>query len=419
MDKNLLFVRNDVGYGYGKMVINDEEVLFPSVIAKKQTYLAPNHDSISDEYMENFLSKMDASINSPIIQNSDRLLIGEAAKSSSARKQGFNVFSGKGKSDDDLSPILTLSMLAGARVKEAYNNKEDLTKPLTANVIMATELPIAEGRNKVNQENYVSKYMDHTHVVTFNNFDNPITVTINFLMVECKLEGETASLALSNATTGIKGIPELKKLREVISNYYKKHYPEQEKSYSVDKLIQSENAFIFDIGARTSDLVTTTNDHANPEASDSIDLGFAAVQEKTRQKARIEGLGNFRSRFDLVDFLNRKNLIGANLEKQEKIKQLLEEQTQVLSEDLIDAGSDLLSLTSNTNEVVYVLGGGSIPMAQYSDFLNELQELLKSLNAKCPIIWIDPEIAQWVNEIGLHIVLLLMIEKAKKDGLID
>ena len=416
--EDLMLIANDLGYGFIKADINGERVKIPSAIATKQSYMAPNPDTISDKYMENFLDNMDVSISSSSVNRTGRFLIGRAASKAASRTQTFNIYSGKGKSDDDLSVILTLSMIAGQRVKLAYEANADLSKPLNADVIMATELPISEGRNSQVSKNYEDKYLGHKHIVTFNNFNDPITVSINFISVRSYLEGETASLALANAAKGLKGFEILDSLREAVAKDYKKNYPERAKKYGVEEILNALNIFILDIGERTSDLVTTTLGAANPEASDSIDLGFGTALERTRQEPRVRHLANFNSRYDLKEYLHR-DLVGANKEKQEQIRQILIEQLQPLSDGIIDASSNILSLTANDTDVVFVLGGGSIPMLKQSNLRRDLVELLQSLGSEAPVIGVDSKFAQWMNEIGLLIALSVMVQEAKDSGVIE
>lgn len=416
--EDLMLIANDLGYGFIKADINGERVKIPSAIATKQSYMAPNPDTISDKYMENFLDNMDVSISSSSVNRTGRFLIGRAASKAASRTQTFNIYSGKGKSDDDLSVILTLSMIAGQRVKLAYEANADLSKPLNADVIMATELPISEGRNSQVSKNYEDKYLGHKHIVTFNNFNDPITVSINFISVRSYLEGETASLALANAAKGLKGFEILDSLREAVAKDYKKNYPERAKKYGVEEILNALNIFILDIGERTSDLVTTTLGAANPEASDSIDLGFGTALERTRQELRVRHLANFNSRYDLKEYLHR-DLVGANKEKQEQIRQILIEQLQPLSDGIIDASSNILSLTANDTDVVFVLGGGSIPMLKQSNLRRDLVELLQSLGSEAPVIGVDSKFSQWMNEIGLLIALSVMVQEAKDSGVIE
>ena len=97
-ENNVMLVANDLGYGFVKAKVDGQLVKMPSVIAEKQTFMNPNPDTLTDKYMENFMSKMDVSISSAAVRRSGRFLIGDAAASGSSRKQTFNIYNGSGKS---------------------------------------------------------------------------------------------------------------------------------------------------------------------------------------------------------------------------------------------------------------------------------------------------------------------------------
>ena len=120
----------------------------------------------------------------------------------------------------------------------------------------------------------------------------------------------------------------------------------------------------------------------------------------------------------MKEFLSRK-LVGPSAEKQKAVQELVDEQLQNLSDGILDAASDILNLTANSTDAVYLLGGGSISLGESSTLREDLQALLESLNAKAPVIQVGKESAQWVNEIGLKIAMLMMVQEAKEDGLID
>ena len=58
-------------------------------------------------------------------------------------------------------------------------------------------------------------------------------------------------------------------------------------------------------------------------------------------------------------------------------------------------------------ELVYVYGGGSIPMMNESNLREELNEKLKSFSGgyDVPVVWIDKKYAQYLNELGLKAVV--------------
>ena len=60
--------------------------------------------------------------------------------------RAFDVNDFTGKSETDLAIILTLSLIAGKKVKEAYEAGQDLKETLKVKVNMATALPISEVR---------------------------------------------------------------------------------------------------------------------------------------------------------------------------------------------------------------------------------------------------------------------------------
>lgn len=403
----IMNVANDLGYGFVKADVDGQQVYMPSVIAAKQTYLAPNPATVTDNYMDTFLTKMDATVNSVAVKRNGRYLIGEAATEGSSRKQTFNIYSGIGKSADDLSLILTLTMIAGVKVQRAYQAGKDIFAPLTASVRMSTALPIAEGRDVRVLEQYESLFKDHKHTVTFNNFADPITVTITFEEVAAFLEGEVASVALVNAATGMEGFPELDSLRETVQADYQTNYSDRAKKYGVDEVLQAQNTLIIDAGEGTGDFVVATDGVANPALTDSIPLGYGTALENTRQEARVRGIGDFKSRYELKTYLSRK-LSGANAEKQAMVKEILNEQLQVVADGLADEASDILTNVANDLDVIFVLGGSSIPLAEATTMREQLVGLVTSMNATSPVIWIDRQYAQVLNELGLKLALTAM-----------
>lgn len=194
-DKKIV-IANDLGYSSVKANINDKELKFPSVIAqlRPQDVPAPaeiNSDEAMKNYIDNFLDNMDVTVASNAVKSSGRYLIGNAAVESGLSLRQLDINDYTGKSETDLSVILTLSMIAGRRVQEAYKNGEDLSKELEANVYMATALPVSEGKRDNARDEYAQRYLTGKHVVTFHNFSDLITVNVNFKKVYVALEGNS------------------------------------------------------------------------------------------------------------------------------------------------------------------------------------------------------------------------------------
>ena len=144
-------VANDLGYGSVKANVDGENIKFPSVIAaeRPQDVQAPmEFDSKQDQdaYMKDFLNNMDVSVSSNAVKTSGRFLIGNAAIDSGLSMRAFDVNDFTGKSETDLAIILTLSLIAGKKVKESYEAGQDLKETLKVKVNIATALPISEGK---------------------------------------------------------------------------------------------------------------------------------------------------------------------------------------------------------------------------------------------------------------------------------
>ena len=73
-------------------------------------------------------------------------MVGNNASNSGLPLTSFDLNDLSGKSDVDLTVLLTLSLIAGNRVKKAYEKGESLNDPLKVEVSMTTALPILEGK---------------------------------------------------------------------------------------------------------------------------------------------------------------------------------------------------------------------------------------------------------------------------------
>lgn len=201
-----------------------EDIECPSVIAMKDSLdvTAPvefSSEAEKDAYMDDFLKHMDVSITSSSVSEAGRFLVGQAALDSTMPLTHFDYNDLSGKSEVDLTLLLTLSNLAGKRVQDAYKKGEDLDNQLKMDVYMTTALPISEAKQPNVLRNYRKRYMDNTHIVTFHNFKNPISVSLQFKNVFVGLEGEVAFAAIKNSPNAY---PEL---ANSIINSLKAKYP--------------------------------------------------------------------------------------------------------------------------------------------------------------------------------------------------
>ena len=367
MTEKIMKVANDLGYGSVKANIDGEDIKFPSVIASErpQDIQAPTEFDTKEEqnaYMKDFLNNMDVSVSSNSVKISGRFLVGNAAVDSGLPIRSFDVNDYTGKSKTDLAIILTLSMIAGKKVQEAYAAGQDLKEALKVKVNMATALPVSEGKVNNAKETYKDRYIGSTHTVTFHNFKDPITVTIEFNKVFIALEGETAQVLISSDYEG---------LTKTIKEDFDKNYPELKDEIKATDLIKSRNVLGIDIGEGTTDVVAIINGKANSAASASLPQGYGNVLQDAVRVLQDQQM-NFEERSQLQNFLSEK-VSPLRRARQEKARQVVYSQIEPLADKIIDTVSQTMRIAKDT-ELVYVYGGGSIPMMNESNLREELNE---------------------------------------------
>ncbi|MCT3034235.1 ParM/StbA family protein [Pediococcus parvulus] len=403
MDKqnnSVMTVANDLGYGAVKMQVDDEFVLAPSVLAveREQDLTSPvefDNEEEQDQYMDQLLNQLDVTVSSSAVKRQGRFFVGQAAVESQLPLTMFDVNDFTGKADDDLALILTLSLIAGKRVKEAYFANEDLSSNLKVTVNMATALPINEGKQAGVKERYQQKYVNQRHQVTFHNFADPITVDITFRRVYVALEGETAQLFIRYANPALK---------EALASDFKENYPELAKQVTIDDVINADNLLGIDIGEGTTDLVSIINGRANATASSSLAKGYGNVLQQAIDVLQAQQM-NFDSRTALQGYLS--STVSPFAKKhQARVQAVVYQQLEPFADQIVDAVSKTMRTTGAQTELVFVYGGGAIPMLSQSQLRNKLVAKLRNFNGgdDLPVIWINQEFAQLMNMEGLKLI---------------
>lgn len=409
MEKSkIMLVANDLGYGAVKAQVDDERILFPSVAAllREQDIQDPvqfSNDVDRDYYFEHFLEHMDVTVSSPAVTTQGRFLVGRSASESPLPLSAFDVSDFSGKSEEDLSLILTLSMIAAKRVKEAYQNGEDLTETLKANVVMATALPVSEIKRNNIANTYKERYLKGVHGVTFHNFGTPINVSLTFKEVYVMPEGETAQFYIANSTDS--------KFKKSIEKDFKEHYPDM-KDVSVEDLTTSGNVVGIDIGEGTTDIVVLVDGKADGLSSNSLEVGYGNVLQEAIEALQMQRF-NFSERAKLQEFLAKPST-GLNKARKQKVESIVQYQFTPFVNSITNATSAVMRKANSSTEVVFVYGGGSIPMKEQSDLRQRLSEKMKAFSGgfDIPVVWIDKEYAQLMNLNGLA-KLVEMVSKQK------
>lgn len=398
-----LHFANDAGNDSMKAELNGEEIKMPSVIAFKnsQNLTAPIKFSGKDEqtkkYMENFLDNMDVTVSSAATQTQERFLVGNAAIDSHLPLTTFDVNDYSGKSESELTPLLTLSLIAGKRVIDAFNKGEDLSEPLKVTVFMTTALPISEGKRVNVIDRYAEKYTNASHAVTFHNFKSPITVSIKFKKIYVALEGEAALLAIRN----IKKYPDLG--ASLMSNL-SKNYPKIANRVSIERLPEIPGAMGIDIGGKTTDVSVIINRKVVSKLSISIMHGYDnvlldAISYLQTNKFSFENVSQLQAYlnspinpFDPSDEQNR-----------QFVKGVIKEQQEILVSQIVKVVSQIMKQAGQGIKVIFVYGGGSIPM-ENSSLRKRLSEKITNFKQTLPILWVPKEYAQKMNLLGLKLI---------------
>lgn len=394
-------VANDLGYGSVKAKVNDTKIHFPSVLAlqREQDIAKPvEFDSEKEKlsYLSDMINHMDVTVSSSAVKTQGRFLLGTAAVKSSLPMRAFDVNDFTGKSDNDLSIILTLGMIASQRVASAVENGEDLSEQLNAEVNMTTALPVSEGKKNGIVDSYINKYVNSKHTVVFHNLKDPITVSLTFNKVYVALEGEVAQLYIQNSDIKLKGL---------IKKDFAKNYPELATEIEVTDLVKIKNLLGIDIGEGTTDLVVIKDGKANAVSSTSLPTGYGNTLQDAVDVLQTQNM-NFEARSQLQDYLSQ-DVSPLAKRMQNKVRQTVFEQLAPFADKIVEAASKTMRKAGANVEVLYVYGGGSIPMLEQTELRQKLAQKMKDFSGgiDVPVIWIDKSYAQILNEKGLELVL--------------
>lgn len=401
-DKIYYRFSSDTGNGSMKMHINGKKVIMPSVVyeenradeIEKTTFLTKTE---KDEYFKDFLDHLYVSISSASLSNSARYFVGNAALDRQANATGFDINDPLGKSQSDLPLILNLSTIAGQAVKDAYQNGKDMKSPIEIHVGLTLALPISEGRQMGVIDNYKKRYTESTHVVTFHNFADPITVTVHIDKCFVGLEGEVAQVAIRNS---VQNDPDL--IKKMTADL-RKHYPEL-KSITENQLAKVPSVVLIDIGGKTTDISVIVDGKVNRNASGSLMRGYDLVLQQAMQDLNATGY-NFASIGDLKRYLAQPASPFLPTVKQ-KVEKIVNDRMEDLNKEIVDFLSQTLRKAGASIQVGFVTGGGAIPLGQNSNLRSEIADKMKSFNAgnTVPVIFVPNSESQWLNADGLELI---------------
>lgn len=393
----------DVGNGYVKgMILNTDtdvrdRIDLPSAIVAtpRQSPKVPVEDGEALQVMEDaeqdFYNRLDASISSPLVADSDRRIFGRAALS--VRGSAFSEFEvhdgHASKADQQLSKILVLGVYAAKALRDYVRENGQLPDhELRVEVRTGLALPISEfvARRYGYAGEFIGSKGSAVHLVTIKNFNTPISLRIEFVDVQVVAEGASAQFAISD-----KGEP--------LANALLSDLRSREKDFLPDitgaDLVAAQHTIGIDVGEGTVNFPVFTGGRFNAEAASTLEMGYGTILENALDRQDEADL-RFTSRKQLADFLQTAPT-ALQRGRHQRAERLVEPDVKHLVEQIRRAFDETLSQSGESTEVVYVYGGGSGPIK------DDLYPELIRTAGDVPVLYLDARYSRHLNREGLFL----------------
>lgn len=380
----------DFGYSSIKASVDDQFIFQPSVVARRPSYLANDPVDADDYDFSKLINEMDVTISSKSIAMDGRYYVGVLANSSTLELTSMQTSSRLGKYQSDLPIYITLASLATRAVQEAALEGLDLSN-VKVDAVLATALPVSEGSSKTIRDDYSRRFVG-VHQVHFNNFTSPVSVTLNVTRAAILQEGVAGQLFLANRKSEL-----LPSVSEDLTDHYGTQMGE-----AASEVLDQRNTMTIDIGQGTTDFVVGLNGVLVQNASTSLDQGYGTVLDASRIALRQEGYV-YDSNQELIAYLN-KRVPSYKAGEQKTVKKIVADQLDPFARRIAQEAEKVASHASVSRQVdvIYVFGGGSIPLDESS----RLREYLMETSARFglgPVVFISRKYAQKLNLLGLEI----------------
>lgn len=399
----------DIGNGYVKgstEIIGGERTgidFLSGVAFQTSSYNIPVPESEAGSIVNDIFNEMEASFDSPAINDSTRRLFGMRAISSGKSMSEFDVSSTQSKAQQDLSGILILGSVAGKALQEYWNRNHQLPDELLkVNVnCLALALPITEFKQY--RKIYASRFKDSSHLVSIHNFEKPVRIEITVSNVQVLAEGASAQYALSYS-------PNAPQLMDAMLNDLKKHGYSFDGITSAD-ILGAKNTVGIDIGEGTVNFPVFQDGHFNPDSSGTFVKGYGTVLEQARERLVAENMP-FGSRKALAEFMQQ-TPSPLQQARYNKVKRVVDEEILGFVTEILNEFHKVMSRAGSFVEVLYIYGGGASPVKD--QFYDTLLNSVKSLGGEdvmFPVLYLDSRYSRFLNREGLFI-----IAKAQADRL--
>lgn len=396
-----LIVANDLGYGNLKMTIDEERIFQPTVISPIDQDYDDTIDHTDSEAVKNTVDDLLNQMNVEI--DGAHYLVGNAAQNSTIERISTDINARSGKAHTEAAKLVPLSTIAAQVVKKAYDEGEDIFSPLSATVIMAASLPIEDIENNPDdREYYQNIFVKNNHIVVFRNFDYKISVTIRFKSVQVYKEGEVAlAVAIKYANNQLK-------------KYFEDYISKQKLTMATDDLGVNGTILGIDIGFETTEFALLVNGRADAFNSNSISKGYGNVLASAWRY-----LPKIAQGYTVKDVVAFKKLLNSNpttkIQKENQEFALKAEQTAMpaLNRSIISNLNAILGTTDDLR-TIYLYGGGSIPLVEKADLIDQINASLQNYRSDAPVIWLGEKFSSIANLMGLEILAKALAKTLNK-----
>lgn len=389
----------DVGNGYVKgkaSVDGGEAILVDMPSAVSYTVGSDIPKPVTDEYMQNFENKLDATIVSRAIPALDagRVFFGQRGILSGESLREFNIENHVPKCQDALSTMLVLGSLASVALESYYKTNGDIPETLAVKAAIGIALPIEDFMDW--KDSYRSTLMGEVHHVNVHNFDHNVDVVIDIVDVEVLAEGAAAQYAIANMGPDF---------LQLALDDARANGAQIDPVYTGESLAAAQNTIGIDIGEGTTNFPVFNKGAVSIEASKSINKGYGTVLTNVVGSLRNTHYA-FDSRKDLADFMLSDNVMPAQKAIQNTVQHYIDEQVVVFSREVMKEYTNIFRKVGLRSEVIYIYGGGAndvkktlYPMVIEASTLSEGNCL--------PVIYLDSAYSRDLNRTGLYEVAVL------------
>ena len=364
----------------------------------------------TEESMD-FFNSVALSFDSPMVDNTDRHVIGQRALNSGGYLDDFAVTgSTASKAEQSLSKVLVLSVIAAKAIKDYVGVHGSLPGPnsqvgkdtgetsLTVHTVAAFALPISEF--VAHRDSYVAAFTGtgeqrRVHTVTVNNFETPVTVNIVFDDVAVIAEGASAQYAISNY-----GVPLITKMLADVRKQESEPGEYVDPEITAADVFGADNSLGIDIGEGTVNFPVMTGKKFNTDSSATYSKGYGTVLEAALDDMASSNIRTFTSRKQLADFLLREPS-AMKRNQYNQVKAYVDKQIDYFVDDMVQHFGKVLTQVGANTEVAYVYGGGSGPMreALYPKLAAKVSEMTSF--GGFPVLYLDSSYSRGLNREGL------------------